>query len=124
MNKVVEHIKGSPAVYTLLATLAGILGVGVSVELPADRAVAEVRLEVAQISQNTMEYRQQQSQYHKDLEVQRITDRMEDISREINRINQIPKYLKRFATDEEIWQIEQYKSEWKILQSRLLELQR
>ena len=61
--------------------------------------------------------------YHKQKELENIDWRLRSISAEINRINQIPKYLNRNLSAEEHWQIEQLKIQWNLLQQRRSEIQ-
>ena len=108
--------------YTLLLAAAGYMGVNVAVELPADRAIKEIRIEMAQNYENREQQYQQQQAYHLNDEKDKIRYRLKTLTAEINRLNKIPTYLNRPLTPEEAWEIEQAKGQWNILQERLDEI--
>lgn len=101
-----------------VTALVAILGGTVAVELPADRKIAELESQMAQTWQQRENWQQQQQIYHRAQEIERIDWRLKYLSSEINRINQIPGYLKRDLTPEEQWQIEQLREEWRLLTER------
>lgn len=100
------------------AAIVALLGGTAVVELPADRKVKALEVQVAQTWQQREAWQQQQQVYHNQRELDEIDWRLRYISNEINRINQIPGYLERSLTPEEQWQIEQLKQEWQLLQER------
>jgi len=120
--RVVNHARENPAMYITAAAIITLLGGSVIVELPADKAIKEVRIEMAQNYENREQQYQQQQRYHRKNEIEDIDFRMEWTSNEINRLNQIPVYLNRALTAEEKWTIEQRKQEWSTLQGRREEL--
>lgn len=97
--------------YATVAAVVAVLGGTMSVTLPADRKVADLEQRVAQTWQ-------QQQQYHERRELEDVRWQMQYISNEINRLNQIPKYLNRSLTDEERWQIDQLKQDFQLLKQR------
>ena len=101
-----------------------VLGGSMVVELPADKKVKALEVQLAQTWQQREQWQEQQQRYHSNREVEELQFRLRYISNEINRINQIPQYLNRPVTEEEAWQIEQLKQEWALLQERLQELSR
>lgn len=118
-SKQIERMKENPLMYGTIAAMIAILGGSVAVELPADRALKAVRLEMAQnYDMREKQYEQQQA-YHKEQEKRDIRFRMKYLSNEINRMNELPQYLNRPLNAQEAWTIQQYKKEWNTLQEAL-----
>lgn len=122
LSTILELLKRYPAMVAGAAMIIALLGGSMVVEFPIDRKVAKLETQIAQTWQQRQSWEQQQVQYHKQKEVEAIEWRMRWIDNEISRISMIPKYLDRPATDQEIWQLEQLRKEWSILQERLHQL--
>ena len=103
-------------------TVIAMLGGSMVIEFPADKKIKQIEIQIAQTWQQRQSWEQQQQIYHRQKEIEAIEWRMRWIDNEINRIQMIPKYLDRGATPEELWQIEQFRQEWSILQDRLYQL--
>lgn len=97
--------------YATAAAVVAILGGTMKITLPADEKIAVLEQRMAQTWQ-------QQQQYHERRELEDLRWQMQYISNEINRINQIPKYLNRGLTEEEKWQVEQLKKDFDLLKQR------
>lgn len=102
-------------IYGTAAAVVAMLGGSITLSLPVDEKVKTLE---TQLAQNW----QQQQQYHHDRELEQVEWQMRYISNEINRISQIPNYLKRPLTQEEQWSLEQLKREWGLLQERRAKL--
>ena len=113
-----EIAKARPGTVITAASIVAILGGTAVIELPADRKVKALEVQVAQTWQQREAWQQQQQIYHRDREIEEIDWRLRYISAEINRISQIPRYLNRNLSPEEGWQIEQLKQEYSLLQER------
>lgn len=109
---------------TTALAVVGLLGGSMVIELPADKKIKAMEIQLAQTWQQRELWQQQQQVYHKQREIEEIQFRLRYISNEINRINQIPQYLGRAPTSEEQWQVEQYKEEWQLLTERLHSISR
>ena len=114
-----DHLKEYPVLYAAGAMALTLVGGSVVVELPADKKVAELEVQFAQTWQQQQTWQQAQQQYHRQREVEDIQFRMRYLANEINRLNQLPSYLNRPLSPQESWQIEQYKTEFSLLQQRI-----
>lgn len=111
-------LKENPLVIATAVVVLGALGASMNVTLPADEKIAELEMQVAQQWERRKEWEQKQDRYHRSQELQDIEYRMKYLEGEINRINQIPTYLDRDLTEQEVWSMEQRKQEWSLLKER------
>ena len=111
----IDLLKRYPAMVATLGAGLVLLGGSFAIELPADRKVAALEIQVAQRWEA-------QKRYDRGQELQAIRWRMQYIANEINRIMAIPQYLNRPISPEEQWQVEQLKQEWEYLRQREQEL--
>ena len=122
LNALITMLKRYPAMAIGALTVIAMLGGSMVIEFPADKKIKQIEIQIAQTWQQRQSWEQQQQIYHRQKEIEAIEWRMRWIDNEINRIQMIPKYLDRGATPEELWQIEQFRQEWSILQDRLYQL--
>lgn len=113
-----DHAKENKAVYLTTVAVVAVLGGTMSVELPADKKVAELKVQLAQTFQQQQQWQTQQQQYHNTRELDDIRWRMRSITQEINRLNMLPEYLGRNLNEQELWQLETLKQEWSLLRDR------
>jgi len=129
MPKVPQHVKENKTMYIVVTAFVSILtGSGIAIDFPESNSekfetgLNELRLEVAQnYNQREQQYQQQQN-YHRRKELQDVDFELRWITAEINRLNEVPNYFNRGFTSQEIWQMEQLKIQWNLLQERRLQL--
>ena len=108
--------------YLTTIAVVAVLGGTASIELPADKKVAELEIQVAQTFQQQQQWQTQQQQYHVGRELDDIRWRMRSITQEINRLNMLPEYLGRPLNEQELWQLETLKDDWSMLRDREMDL--
>jgi len=129
MTNAKDHVMENKAMYIVSTALIAILtGSGFALDFPENNSekfekdIQEIRLEISQNYNQREQQWQQQNNYHRQQEIQYIDSELRRISVEINRMNQLPQYLKRPLNSEESWQVEQLKIDWNLLKQRRNEI--
>lgn len=118
-----DHLKENKGVYGTALAVVAMLGGAVTVTLPADEAIAEVRIEMAQGWQQQSDRWDREDDRNLQQDIDEAKWRMNAISNEINRLNSLPEYLGRELNAQELWQLDQLKIQWSTLQNRVTDLQ-